>query len=178
MKNIFKLLVYYSRKRRKGVPFLVFFSFLITFAIARGFVILTNNNVHLIVNGYHIHHVTIGFIFLAVAGAVALGFRNGFTSVSAILYGIGLGLIVDEFGLLISWGNYWSRFTYDLFVIVLLIFVNILLFSEFWKSMGRKMFVPLIERYERKWERFARNVERDVEWYLSGKKTMKMRRRK
>jgi len=177
MKNILKSVVYYSRKRRKGITFLVFFTFLITFAIARFFVILTHNSTHLIINGYHIHHITLGLISLAIAGAIAIGFKDEFILAAAVIYGVGLGLIVDEIGLLISWGNYWSRITYDAIILLFLIFLNILLFSEFWRKIGRKLFVPPIKRMEARWHNFANRVEGEMKWYQDGKKTMKMKQK-
>ncbi len=178
MRNLIKRWVYYSRKRRKGIPFLVFISFLITFAIARGFVLLTHNNMHLIIYGYHIHHITLGLISLAIAGAVAIGFKDEFLLVAAVIYGVGIGLVVDEIGLLISWGNYWNRLTYDSFVIVVLIFVNIILFSEFWRAIGRRTLVPPIKKLESKWYAFAKKTEEEIEWSLNGKRTMKMKQKK
>jgi hypothetical protein len=178
MKHLFKLLIYHTRKRRKGIAFLVFFSFLITFAIARGFVIITHNSIHLIINGYHIHHITLGFISLAIAGAIAIGFKDEYILAAAVIYGIGLGLVVDEVGLLISWGDYWNRFTYDSVVIISLIFINIILFSEFWKKIGSKLFAKPIKKLEYKWQNFAKKVEEEVEWYLSGKKNMKVKLKK
>lgn len=178
MKNIFKLLIYYSRKRRKGISFLIFISFLITFIIARGFVILTDNSMHFVIYGYHIHHITIGLIALAIAGAVAIGFKDEFLLAAAVIYGVGIGLVVDEIGLLISWGDYWSRFTYDTFVLIILIFVNIVLFSEFWSAIGRKIFVPPLKKLESKWHNFAKKTEEEVEWSLNGRKNTKMKQRK
>ena len=178
MKHLFKLLVYHARKRRKGIAFLVFFSFLITFAIARGFVVLTHNSTHLIIYGYHIHHITLGFISLAIAGAVAIGFKDEFLLAAAVIYGVGLGLVVDEVGLLISWGDYWNRLTYDSIVVITLIFINIILFSEFWRKIGRKLFGEPLKRIENKWRNIAKKTEEEVEWYLNGKKITKRKQKK
>jgi hypothetical protein len=38
----------------------------------------------------------------------------------ATLYGDGLGLLIDEIGLLLTWGNYWAKQSYVFGVIVIL----------------------------------------------------------
>jgi hypothetical protein len=47
--------------------------------------------------------------------------------VAAILYGAGGGLIIDEVGLLLTFGNYWTGLTYG-FLVVFLAFIIILMF--------------------------------------------------
>lgn len=103
-------------KERGDTPFLIFISFTVSLFIARMWVILTGAyNVeeitgsitriggNLIIGGLHIHHITYGFIFLAVAGLMAIYYKDKtFIRTSAILYGIGLGLVVDEIGLTIE----------------------------------------------------------------------------
>ena len=177
MKNIFKPLIHYSIKRRKGITFLVFFSFLITFVISRAFVILTDNRIHLIIKNYHIHHMIIGIILLILAGAISIGFKNNFIKISAVTYGAGLGLITDETGLLLSWGDYWNRVTYDLLIILILAFLNAILFSEFWRNIGRKLFMPIILKYEKKWDKRAKKIKKEIGWYRSGKRTMKKKQK-
>jgi amino acid transporter len=53
--------------------------------------------------------------------------------VAAILYGAGGGLIVDEVGLLLTFGNYWTGLTYS-FLIVFLAFILVLLFLYRYRS--------------------------------------------
>ena len=177
MKNIFKSLIHYSIKRRKGITFLIFLSFMITFAMARLFVVLTHNNVHIIVAGYHIHHIVLGIILLIVAGGVSIGFKNGFIKISAVTYGAGLGLITDEVGLLISWGDYWNRLTYDTLIMVVLIFLNSIMFSEFWRNIGRKLFMPSIIKYEKKWNKHSKKIREELRWYHNGKRITKKKRK-
>ncbi len=126
-----------DQRRRKGILFIIFFSFLITFISARLFVILTAEQVHLVIEGYTIHHIVYGLIILALVGGAAILYK-GYERILAVLYGIGLGLTADEFGFLISFGNYWNRLSYDLLTILILIFLNAIFFGEFWRRFGKK----------------------------------------
>ncbi|MCD6547287.1 MAG: hypothetical protein J7K22_01895 [Nanoarchaeota archaeon] len=161
MKKIIKKAVVYARKRRKGVAFIVFFSFLISFILSRSFVILTNDKYSLMIKGYEIHHLVLGIILLSIGGAIGISYRNGFIRTASVIYGAGLGLIADEFGLLITWGDYWSRFAYDFALIITLIFLNILFFSNFWRFVGRKTILPMVERIEKRWDAFVKKAEEE-----------------
>ena len=127
------------KNERKGIAFLIFSSFLISFLVARFFVYLTNQGIHLIIDGYTIHHIIIGVFLVIIGGGEALIFKKYIWG-SAIIYGAGLGLIADEFGFIVSWGNYWNRMTYDLITILVVLFLNIIFFEDFWKKFGRKFF--------------------------------------
>ena len=66
----------------------------------------------LVVDGIHLHHYLWGIALLAGVGAIAVhgeDERRRHPSV-ALSYGIGLGLIIDEFALLVDLEDvYWSR---------------------------------------------------------------------
>jgi hypothetical protein len=54
---------------------------------------------------------------------------------AAVLYCAGGGLIVDEVGLLLTFGNYWTNLTYT-FLLVFLPFVFVLaLFARYWQTI-------------------------------------------
>jgi len=66
--------------------------------------------------------------------------------VAAILYGVGGGLIVNEIGLLLTFGDYWSSLTWTFFIF-LLSFVSVLIllgryshkiFEEFHEFISEK----------------------------------------
>lgn len=108
--------------------FPVLFAFFLTFAVAR----LVSHflpNLFLLVNGVHIHHFTYGIFVLAIAGYTALFVRGprGKFWVS-LLYGFGLGLAFDEFGM---WLNLEStqflRWEYDGVILVILSFFVLIL---------------------------------------------------
>jgi hypothetical protein len=104
-------------------------AFLLTFLLSRVLVLLIMSrripDFFLFVGQTHVHHLNYG-IFLLVAVAGWLLFvpptSNHLQRRAAILYGIGLGLTFDEFGMWLHLGgSYWQRTSYDAIVIVALI---------------------------------------------------------
>ncbi|MGD0159588.1 MAG: hypothetical protein ABSB89_04750 [Candidatus Bathyarchaeia archaeon] len=101
-------------------------SFIFSFIAARTFTTFYPSTV-LVSGGIHVHHFWYGIALLAIGGWLGIGYENRETGrVAAILYGAGGGLIVDEVGLLLTFGNYWTGLTYT-FLIILLAFVTILM---------------------------------------------------
>lgn len=109
----------------RRVARLVFCSFVLTFIIARLVVLLIMlrfiPRLYLHLNGTHVHHFNYGIILLASVGAYLLFRRpHGWRlSASAVLYGVGLALIVDEFSMWTRLGGpYWQRASFDAAVAV------------------------------------------------------------
>jgi hypothetical protein len=72
---------------------------------------------------------------LAIGGWLGISYNGRETDrVAAILYGAGGGLIVDEVGLLLTFGNYWTGLTYT-FLIILLAFVTILMLFNRYRQL-------------------------------------------
>ncbi|MFG2141295.1 hypothetical protein [Streptomyces sp. NPDC048650] len=62
--------------------------------------------------GVHVHHVVPGVVLMVVGGFIALaGGRAGFGSgVAAVLFGMGVGLVLDEFALILHLDDvYWTE---------------------------------------------------------------------
>ncbi|MEU4203975.1 hypothetical protein [Streptomyces sp. NPDC045470] len=62
--------------------------------------------------GLHIHHVVPGVVLMVVGGFTALaGGRHGYGSgIAAVLFGMGVGLVLDEFALILHLDDvYWSE---------------------------------------------------------------------
>ena len=120
------------------MSFIIFVSFLLTFIFVRIYVILGTIGIiddpYLYIKGYHIHHLNYGIVILAIAGLLALVFQNAKNRIKiGALYGIGLGLTFDEFGMWFKLeNNYWTRLSYDAVIIISLVFVNIVYFPSFW----------------------------------------------
>jgi hypothetical protein len=77
------------------------------------------------VQGFHIHHSWYGLVLLTISGWLGINYRDDQTErIAAIIFGVGGGLIGDEIGLLVTFGDYYSGITYT-FVISLLVFVFI-----------------------------------------------------
>jgi hypothetical protein len=98
----------------------ILFSFLLTFITARIVVFLIMSrqipDLYLHLGGTHIHHLNYGILLLAIVGAYVLFKRpagRGLTTV-AVIYGIGLALTFDEFGVWVRLGgSYWQRASWD-----------------------------------------------------------------
>ncbi len=100
-------------------------SFIITFVAARILVILMAEgwfpDVHLRVGETHIHHLSLGIVLLAGVGAALLLLRPGVEGmrIAAVLYGIGLALTFDEFGMWLHLEDvYWQRVSFDAVVVI------------------------------------------------------------
>jgi hypothetical protein len=121
-------------------------SFILAFAAARVFTTFFPSAV-LIGNGIHIHHFWFGIALLAIGGWLGISYNDRDNDrLAAILYGTGGGLIADEVGLLLTFGEYWTSLTYT-FLIGFLAFVAILMLfynyrqtvtSELKEFIGRK----------------------------------------
>jgi len=100
-------------------------SFLATFICARCLVLLIMSQrvpdlfVH--VGGTHVHHLNFGIFLLAGVGALLI-FRPpspGRLLPLAVLYGVGLALTFDEFGMWLHLGgDYWQRASLDAVAII------------------------------------------------------------
>jgi hypothetical protein len=100
-------------------------AFLLTFLFVRIIVFLimsrTIPDLYLHVGGSHIHHLNYGIFLLAAVGAWLLlkqpTGRN--LTTAAVLYGIGMGLTFDEFGMWIHLGGgYWQRASWDAITVI------------------------------------------------------------
>jgi len=140
----------------KRLPFIIGSSYLLSFVFIRLMVIIAGSVKHenviaikegaintklyigrnIIINGYHIHHFYFGVLLIAIAGWFSITGSKYFSKVKlAILYGIGLGLFMDEIGMLLSEGNYYSSLSYLLGLFLLGILINIIYFPPFWNSI-------------------------------------------
>ena len=104
---------------------LVFAAFLLTFVAARILVLLIMTrrmpDLFLHVGGTHVHHLNYGIILLAGVGAYLIFVRPNEMALRliAIIYGIGLALTFDEFGMWLHLGGaYWQRASFDAIVVI------------------------------------------------------------
>jgi hypothetical protein len=130
-------------KRNKTTPFLIFVSLLFWFIVSRLFVMYFPGK-SVFIKGYHIHHFFFGLILLSLAGYIAIvSKRAALERLSAIMYGSGAGMLLDEIGLFLTCGtmdkgcDYWARVTFDVFIIVVSLFLAIIYFGPFWRRMGK-----------------------------------------
>jgi hypothetical protein len=138
IKHIFHILII---NKQQEVNFWILYSFLWTFIVSR---LIVYNFPDLFINarGTHIHHYAYGILILAVVGFASLHDLNQRAKrISAILYGIGLGLALDEFGMWIMLNdNYWVRRSYDAIFIVSTFLFSTVYFGYFWKKIIFKIY--------------------------------------
>ncbi len=142
----FKSLVYQDiLRRKKATPFIILISFIISFITARLIVTLFPD-LNLIINQYHIHHFYYGIGLLIISNLISLvSDKIKLIRFASVLCGMGMGLIADEVGLLLTCSssgfecNYWARQSYDIVVIVSLIFLNFIYFFPFWLRFGTRI---------------------------------------
>lgn len=120
---------------------LVLGSFVFTFVIARILVILIM--AHMLppqlffhVSDTHVHHLNYGIALLSISGGYLLFARPTGKRLSwaAMVYGLGLGLTFDEFGMWLHLGGpYWQRASFDAVVVV----ASVLAFISYASRMKR-----------------------------------------
>ncbi len=100
-------------------------AFVFTFIAARLTVLLIMArrmpDLFLHAGGTHVHHLDYGIILLSLLAGILLFHppAGRARSVAAALYGIGLGLTFDEFGMWLHLGgSYWQRASFDAVVVV------------------------------------------------------------
>jgi hypothetical protein len=101
------------------------FGFIVTFIAARIVVLLIMSrqmpNLYFFLRGTHVHHLNYGIFLLAgVCGYVLFWAPTGLgRRIAALLYGAGMALTFDEFGMWLHLGgSYWQRISVDAVVIV------------------------------------------------------------
>lgn len=143
-----KLLHFIILSRRKEVPFIIFFSFLVTFILSRLIVYGIQQDIfpkfleiffsYIYIKEFHIHHLNFGILILALTGFISIirPLQKQLYKMAAI-YGIGLGLTFDEFALWFTLNdNYWNRLSIDAIIVISGIFLNIIYFKNFWRKLG------------------------------------------
>jgi len=135
---------FYNRhilEKRKETFFWAFLAFGFTVVLSRLIVLDVERGKavfgYLYIKGYHIHHFYYGILLLIFSNWLTLIrykrlYRRIFRVVTSIMFGGGLGLVTDEFGLLLTMefgikGNYWAPQSYYAIGIVSVIFLLSLL---------------------------------------------------
>ncbi len=131
-------------RRRKVTPFIIFVSFIASFAAAR-LTVATFPDFALIVRQYHIHHFYYGIFLISAAAWIALvSDRQRLMSLASILFGVGLGLVTDEIGLLLTCNSeglgcdYFARASFDIAVLLALFFLASIYFRPFMVQVTSK----------------------------------------
>ncbi|WP_133499852.1 hypothetical protein [Cognatilysobacter terrigena] len=125
-------------------------SFVITVLVARLLVYLimarTLPDLYLHLGGTHVHHLNFGIFALAIVGAALLFWTPGRRArrVLAVLYGVGMALTFDEFGMWLHLGgSYWQRSSFDAVVVVLGLF-GLLAYGGTLRTLRRRSALMLV----------------------------------
>jgi hypothetical protein len=120
------------------------FGFLVTFVLSRIFVFLIMAqlmpNLYFFMHGTHVHHLNYGIFLLATVCGYSV-FRRPVgraAEITALLYGVAMGLTFDEFGMWLHLGgSYWQRASVDAVIVVAALF-------------GLVAFAKSIKRFEKR----------------------------
>lgn len=122
--NIREKVIHHEPGLYLAIIFPIAISFVVAFAVARILNHLAPNLFLELSSGLHIHHYAYGFFILAAAGYLALVFNGPRAKYFiAHLFGIGLGLAFDEFGMWLRLrDDDPARWSYDGFIVVIGVF--------------------------------------------------------
>jgi len=116
------------------------FGFIVTFILARVCVFLIMArlmpNLYFFMSGTHVHHLNYGiFLLSAVCGYSVFRRPTGRAAeITALLYGVAMGLTFDEFGMWLHLGgSYWQRASVDGVIVV----AAVLAFISFIRSLEK-----------------------------------------
>lgn len=109
---------------------ITFTTFLLTFIVSRVLVILIMlrriPDFFLHFGETHIHHLNYGIFLLAIVGALLVFTprpNDRMRQLCAFLYGFGMALTFDEFGMWLHLGgSYWQRASFDAIIVLLSLF--------------------------------------------------------
>jgi hypothetical protein len=128
-----------STQRRPNLSVLALISFIASFVVARTFTTF-NPDIVLVSGGIHIHHFWFGLVLQAIGGWLGISYNDErINRLAAILFGAGGGLIGDEVGLLLTFGNYWSEITYTLIIMFLAIASTSILIIRYSKTITAEL---------------------------------------
>lgn len=128
----------------------VLYGFVLTFVAARVFVFLIMArwipDVYLNLRGTHVHHLNYGIFLLAGVGAYLLFWRPAGRTLTAVatLYGIGLALTFDEFGMWLHLGgSYWQRASFDAIVVIAAV-LSLIAFAPSWRRVRQRHWAAVL----------------------------------
>jgi hypothetical protein len=125
--------------RRPSLSVLALLSFISSFLVARTFTIFYPT-VFILNEGIHIHHFWFGIILQAIGGWLGISYDNRrINRLAAVLFGAGGGLIGDEIGLLLTFGNYWTQITYTFVISFAALVTAVILLMRYSGMIARSL---------------------------------------
>jgi hypothetical protein len=128
-----------KRERRADYSVLALLSFVIAFAVARTFTTISNFALEP-TSGIRIHHFWYGLIMVGVGGWLGINYNDERTKrFATVIFGLGGGLIGDEFGMLLimNSNDYRTVLTYPIVAGFLAFCIIFLLLKRHSQHSGR-----------------------------------------
>jgi uncharacterized membrane protein len=136
MQNLEKL----EKASKPNLSFIMLSSFLASFAVARVFTAFFPSTT-LVIQEIHVHHFWYGLALLTIGGWLGINYRDDHIErLAAIIFGIGGGLVGDEIGLLLTFGNYYSELTYTFLIALLTFSIMATLFKRHGKTIVTELY--------------------------------------
>jgi hypothetical protein len=117
--------IHHRRETAHQLARMSLFGFLMTFILARIFVFLIMDkaipNMYFFMGSTHVHHLNYGIFLLSVVAGYSVFRRPSgrAAEITALCYGVAMGLTFDEFGMWLHLGgSYWQRASVDAVVVV------------------------------------------------------------
>jgi hypothetical protein len=105
-----------ERPRRAWLSALAILAFIPAFSLARLFTFVLPRVV-VVQSGIHFHHFWYGIVLIAASGWLGIAGSERWARLAATMYGLGGGLLADEVGLLLTFGDYYqNEITYTIVV--------------------------------------------------------------
>jgi len=125
---------------KPNLSFIMLSSFLASFAVARVFTAFFPSTT-LVIQEIHVHHFWYGLALIVIGGWLGINYRDDHIErLAAIVFGIGGGLVGDEIGLLLTFGDYYSELTYTFLIALLTFAIMATLFKRHGKTIITELY--------------------------------------
>jgi len=104
-----------------NVTTIVLIWYVIAVGVSRLVTMVISPGIGVVAGPYHFHHILYGLVFMAIGGFMGLYWsQKHLVMIGSWFLGMGLGLAVDEVGLILvtSDAGYWDPITYPIIIIV------------------------------------------------------------
>lgn len=125
--------------RKHSLSFLATLAFTAGFFGARIFHTIFPDTV-VVIGGIHFHHFWYGLVMVTVSGWLGIAYNGERRNrVYAVIFGLGLGFVGDEMGLLLTLGDYYTTLTFDFFVAAICFAVLMSLLARYGKEVRNEV---------------------------------------
>jgi hypothetical protein len=133
---IYRELIY---NQRREVPFWMLLGFVPTFVAAR-ILVYSQPRLFLHIHGTHVHHFTYGIFILGIIGYIGLVWPGRYRRTLGIVYGIGLALAADEFGMWLRLTDeYRMRGSYDAVIVIGAFLMGVIYLLDLFRAIQKRI---------------------------------------